>query len=139
MHDAVLWVLPRGPRRRPSSDVLGQVVHRQRQGWPMKWHPRDATGLEEIHQQHKMLFETADQVRQTLADGAGNRTCDLFTEAPKGSRSATPRPCSTGSTDRSTHRHIGRIDVHLKTWVEQDQGGHAPPRARLQGRPAAAK
>ena len=44
----------------------------------MKWEPRFATGDAKIDEQHKMLFTTSDQFRQTLEAGEGQKTYDLF-------------------------------------------------------------
>lgn len=46
----------------------------------MKWQPHYATGHPEIDQQHKTLFESSDQFRQTLEAGEGEKTYDLFLE-----------------------------------------------------------
>lgn len=46
----------------------------------MKWKPQYATGDSGIDAQHKTLFETTDQFRQTLEVGQGAATYDLFLE-----------------------------------------------------------
>lgn len=47
----------------------------------MKWQSHYETGDAAIDQQHKTLFETTDQYRQTLEAGVGEQTYDLFLEA----------------------------------------------------------
>ncbi len=44
----------------------------------MQWRPQFATGDAQIDEQHKMLFTTSDQFRETLEAGEGERTYDLF-------------------------------------------------------------
>lgn len=46
----------------------------------MKWEPRHATGIEEIDQQHKTLFEASENYRLALEAGTGRNNYDLFIE-----------------------------------------------------------
>lgn len=46
----------------------------------MKWTEAYATGSDEIDEQHKMLFLISDQYRETLEEGRGESTYDLFIE-----------------------------------------------------------
>lgn len=47
----------------------------------MKWQARFETGEAAIDQQHKLLFDTANQYRQVLEANSGEDTYDLFLEA----------------------------------------------------------
>ena len=46
----------------------------------MKWQPSYATGDAEIDRQHKALFETVQDYREVLSEGAGKNTYDGFLE-----------------------------------------------------------
>lgn len=46
----------------------------------MKWQPHYATGDAQIDEQHKTLFASSDQFRETLEAGEGRATYDLFLE-----------------------------------------------------------
>ncbi len=46
----------------------------------MKWQPIYATGLPAIDEQHKTLFASSEQFRETMEAGEGIKTYDLFLE-----------------------------------------------------------
>ncbi|TDE36253.1 bacteriohemerythrin [Antarcticimicrobium sediminis] len=67
--------------RQPSAVFISLFKitdHKAKGPHSMKWQPQFATGDAQIDEQHKMLFATSEQFRQTLEAGEGEKTYDLF-------------------------------------------------------------